>query len=362
VTKSLAGTVPAETEFVEAAEHGVERKHMAVPQVAPRVGSPGSVSVVVPLRDEASTLEQLSSAVTRVLEATGRAFELIFVDDGSKDGSARVLERLVHADARVRAFRLPRNFGKAAALAVGFSSARGARVVTMDADLQDDPSDIPAMLAKLDDDYDVVSGWKRERQDRATRRVASKIFNRVTATVSGVHLHDMNCGLKAYTAECARMLATACYGDMHRYLPVIAHWLGFQVTEMRIQHHPRLVGRSRYGLERYLRGLLDLVTTVFLCRYGRRPMHVFGAAGLMMLTVGLFALAWLSIEKLALGASIGGRPLLLLGVLLVIAGLQLSLTGLVAEMVARLPGRADERRVAGMVLPAIPIPADRKDA
>ena len=344
----------------DATQHGLSGN--GVPELVPQpiFGSSASVSVVVPLRDEAPTLEVLAERLTVVLEETGRDFELIFVDDGSTDESALVLERLVVDDQRVRAFRLPRNFGKAAALAVGFSTARGAQVVTIDADLQDDPSEIPGMLAKLDEHFDVVSGWKRKRRDSAGRRFASAVFNRVTAAVSGVQLHDMNCGLKAYSRGCAQVLATACYGDMHRYLPVIAHWHGFKVTEMPVRHYPRAVGRSRYGMERYLRGMLDLITTVFLCRYVRRPMHVFGSAGLLCLIVGFTALAWLSVEKLMLGASIGGRPLLLLGALLVIAGLQLALTGLVAEMVARLPAQSGELGVAG-ILPAVSIPPGRAD-
>jgi hypothetical protein len=295
------------------------------------------VSVIVPLRNEEATLAELAGAVIEVLERHELSFELVFVDDGSRDRSADVLRVLVTADDRVHALTLRRNFGKAAALATGFRAARGAWVVTLDADLQDDPEEIPALLAKLCDGHDVVSGWKQRRRDPLGRRLASKTFNVITRAVSGVRLHDFNCGLKSYSRECAQELADSCYGEQHRYLPVVAHWKGFSVTELPVNHRPRTAGRSRYGVERYVRGLLDLMTTVFLSRYARRPMHVFGSAGLLLLVSGGAAVAWLVFDKVVLGASIGGRPLLILGAVMFLAGLQLILTGLVAEMVSRLP-------------------------
>jgi hypothetical protein len=295
------------------------------------------VSIVVPLRNEESTLEPLHRAVADVMDRNELPFELIFVDDGSRDGSADVLRTLVTGDERVQALRLRRNFGKAAALATGFRAARSAWVVTLDADLQDDPEEIPALLAKLCEGYDVVSGWKQRRRDTMRRRLASKTFNVITRAVSGVRLHDFNCGLKSYSRECAQELADSCYGEQHRYLPVAAHWKGFRVTELPVNHRKRVAGRSRYGLERYLRGLLDLMTTVFLSRYARRPMHVFGSAGLLLLVPGGAGVLWLVFEKVALGSSIGGRPLLILSAVMFLAGLQLVLTGLVAEMVSRMP-------------------------
>jgi hypothetical protein len=295
------------------------------------------VSIVVPLQNEQSTLEALHSAVVAVMDRYELPFELIFVDDGSLDASADVLRALVTDDARVRGLRLRRNFGKAAALATGFRAARSPWVVTMDADLQDDPEEIPALLEQMCDGYDLVSGWKQRRCDTLRRRLASKTFNVITRAVSGVRLHDFNCGLKCYSLECAQELADSCYGEQHRYLAVVAHWKGFRVGERRVNHRQRVVGRSRYGIERYLRGLLDLMTTVFLSRYARRPMHVFGTAGLLLLIPGATVLIWLVFDKVALGASIGGRPLLILGAVMLLAGLQLVLTGLVAEMVSRLP-------------------------
>jgi glycosyl transferase family 2 len=295
------------------------------------------VSIVVPLQDEEATLEALHQSVADVMDRHKLPFELLFIDDGSRDRSPEVLRSLVTQDDRVRALRLRRNFGKAAALATGFRAARSEWVVTLDADLQDDPEEIPALLEKLCEGYDVVSGWKQRRRDTMRRRLASKTFNVITRAVSGVRLHDFNCGLKSYSRECAQELADSCYGEQHRYLPVIAHWKGFSVTELPVNHRPRAAGRSRYGFERYLRGLLDLLTTVFLSRYARRPMHVFGTAGLLLLVPGAAAVTWLVIDKVVLGSSIGGRPLLILGAVMFLAGLQLILTGLVAEMVSRLP-------------------------
>lgn len=294
------------------------------------------VSVVVPLRDEEATLRALWHALVGALDPH-TSFELIFVDDGSTDGSLEVLRRLRDDDPRVRPIHLRRNFGKAGALSTGMLAARGRCVVTMDADLQDDPAEIPGLVARLDEGFGVVSGWKVDRQDPWQRRLASLVFNRVTSRLSGVRLHDVNCGLKAYTRECAREVARCCYGEHHRFLPVIAHWHGFRVTEMAVTHHPRTAGRSRYGLERYLRGLLDLMTTTFLARYARKPMHVFGMLGLLLLAPGMLLLAELVAEKVVFGHSLSNRPLLLLGVLLCTVGVQLLLAGLLAEMVSRTP-------------------------
>lgn len=304
-----------------------------------RVSRPGpvpEVSVVVPLRDEEGTLVALWHALRAALEPA-TTFELILVDDGSTDGSLEILRQLSLEDARVRPIHLRRNFGKAGALSTGMLAARGRQVVTMDADLQDDPTEIPALLNRLDEGFDVVSGWKVDRQDPWQRRAASLVFNRVTSRLSGLRLHDVNCGLKAYTRECARAVARCCYGEHHRFLPVIAHWHGFRVTEMPVTHHPRTTGRSRYGLERYLRALLDLMTTTFLARYARKPMHVFGMLGLLLLVPGALLLAGLVVEKVVLGHSLSSRPLLLLSALLCSVGVQLLLAGLLAEMVSRTP-------------------------
>lgn len=290
------------------------------------------VSVVVPVHNEEPTVEALYEQAAEVMAVAGRSFEVVFVDDGSTDASvARISQLLSHAP-EVRLVTLRRNFGKAAALATGFRVARGRFIVTMDADLQDDPREIPELVLALEHGYDAVSGWKQRRQDPLRRRLASKLFNAVTRRASSLQLHDFNCGLKAYTRECAREIADNCYGDMHRYLPVLAFWRGYRVTEKPVNHFPRRHGRSRYGLERYMRGALDLVTAVFVTRYVRRPMHFFGGFGMALLLPSVATLIYLGTDKAIAGAAIGGRPLLEISALGCIAGLQLVLTGLIAEL------------------------------
>jgi len=225
--------------------------------------------------------------------------------------------------------RLRRNFGKAAALATGFDNARGETVVTIDGDLQDDPAEIPRLLAKLAEGYDLVSGWKTRRRDPLRRRIPSRIFNWVTGRVSGLRLHDMNCGLKAYRAEVVQGMRL--YGELHRFIPVLAHYRGFRATELPVNHRPREHGRSRYGVERYVRGFLDLLTVSFIGRYRHRPLHLFGGLGLVLGAIGFVVLAYLTVLK-ALGHAIGDRPLLTLGVLLVVVGLQFFSLGLISEM------------------------------
>jgi glycosyltransferase involved in cell wall biosynthesis len=228
--------------------------------------------------------------------------------------------------------RLRRNFGKAAALMAGFREARGDAIVTIDGDLQDDPAEIPRLLAELEAGADLVSGWKRDRQDPLGRRAASRVFNGVTSRMSGVDLHDLNCGFKAYRAEVVESLALT--GDQYRYIPVLAAAEGFRVSELPVNHRPRVHGRSKYGLERYLRGFLDLLTILFIGRFRQRPMHLFGGAGMLLIATGVVICAYLAVLRL-LGEGIGGRPLLLLGVLLIVVGVQLFTIGLVSEMIQR---------------------------
>ena len=292
-----------------------------------------TLSVVIPLRDEQPTLEALFESIKQSCETSGLTFEVIFVDDGSQDGSLETMIHLARQDNRVRPIALPRNFGKAAALSTGFREARGRYVVTMDGDLQHDPAEIPHLLEVLQQGYGLVSGWKRDRKDHLSRRIASRLFNWATRRLSHVELHDFNCGLKAYTRECAQSLAEVCYGELHRYLPVLANYRGYRVTEIEVNHRERTNGRSRYGLERYFRGFLDLLTATFLSRYARRPMHVFGGIGLALFLPGSVTLGWLVVDKVAFGATIGNRPALVLGAVLALAGLQLMVAGLVAELI-----------------------------
>ncbi|HET6522487.1 MAG TPA: glycosyltransferase family 2 protein [Geminicoccaceae bacterium] len=292
-----------------------------------------SVSVVVPAFDEAESLPVLAG---RVLAAAAEhrldLRQLIFVDDGSRDESWAVMRRLAAEHAPVvRAIRLRRNFGKATALNVGIGAATGDVIVTMDADLQDDPAELPRFLAKIGDGYDLVSGWKQVRHDPVSKTLPSRLFNLVTAKLTGVPLRDFNCGYKAYRREVFDNVEL--YGELHRYVPVLADSLGFRIAELPVQHHPRRFGQSKYGWRRFLRGFVDLLTVLSITRYARRPGHLFGGAGSVLLLFGLAILTYLSGLKLFTGAEIGGRPLLLLGILSVIVGLQILFFGILAELI-----------------------------
>jgi glycosyltransferase involved in cell wall biosynthesis len=296
------------------------------------------VSIVVPLLNECETVATLYAETEAALASADLDWELIFVDDGSTDGSYRELVRLHAAYTNIRVVRLRRNFGKAAALAAGFDLAAGEVVVTMDADLQDDPREIPRLIEKLDEGYDLVTGWKCDRQDPLSRRLVSRIYNGATRLATGVRLHDMNCGLKAYRAEVLEHVQV--YGERHRFMPVLAHHHGFAVTEIPVNHRPRTNGRSRFGIERYLRSPFDLLTMVFIGRYRYRPLHLFGGVGLTLGLVGGAILLYLTAIKLG-GSGIGGRPLLMLGVLLVVVGIQFLSLGLIGEM---LTSQHEEKR------------------
>jgi len=288
------------------------------------------ISVVVPVHDEERTVTLLFEELQAALEPLAQPWEVVFVDDGSTDGSFGALTRLHNAQDNVRVVRLRRNFGKAAALAAGFANAQGDVVVTIDPDLQDDPGEIPRLLAKLEEGFDLVSGWKAHRRDPLTRRALSRIFNWVTGRVSGLRLHDLNCGLKAYRAEVVQGLRL--YGELHRFIPVLAHYRGYRIAELPVNHRPREHGRSRYGVERYLRGFLDLLTVSFIGRYRYRPLHLFGGLGLGLGALGFGVLAYLTVLKIG-GHAIGRRPLLILGVLLVVVGLQFFSLGLISELI-----------------------------
>jgi len=288
------------------------------------------ITVVVPVHDEEQTVALLYDELQAALEPLEAPWEAVFVDDGSTDGSFAALTRLHSGHTNVRVVRLRRNFGKAAALAAGFAHAEGDIVVTIDADLQDDPAEIPRLLAKLDDGFDLVSGWKAHRRDPLTRRAPSRIFNWVTGHVSGLRLHDLNCGLKAYRADVVRDLRL--YGELHRFIPVLAHYRGHRIAELPVNHRPREHGRSRYGIERYLRGFLDLLTVSFIGRYRHRPLHLFGGLGLVLGVLGFAVLVYLTFLKFE-GHAIGQRPLLILGVLLVVVGLQFFSLGLISELI-----------------------------
>jgi glycosyltransferase involved in cell wall biosynthesis len=306
------------------------------------------ISVVVPVHDEQDTVEELFEELRAALDPLGAEWEVLYVDDGSTDGTFSALTRLHDREPGVRIVRLRRNFGKATALAAGFAQAAGDVIVTIDGDLQDDPAEIPRLLAKLDEGFDLVSGWKTRRRDPWRRRIVSKVFNSVTGRISGLRLHDLNCGLKAYRAEVLRGLRL--YGELHRFIPVLAHYRGFRVAEVPVNHRPRGHGRSRYGMERYLRGFFDLLTVTFMGRYRYRPLHLFGGLGLLLGGIGFVLLAYLTVVKI-MGHAIGQRPLLTLGVLLVVVGIQLFSLGLVGELVTSLHEErtSDRERVDALV-------------
>ncbi|HEX2882796.1 MAG TPA: glycosyltransferase family 2 protein [Polyangiaceae bacterium] len=296
-----------------------------------RVGQPApqapEISIVVPGLNEGESLPELAQRIAGVLEGKER-YELIFVDDGSTDDSWQVISKLASESSCVRGVRLRSNFGKAMALAAGFHTARGEILMMMDADLQDDPEDIPQFIAKVREGVDVVVGWKVNRQDPLNRRLLSKVFNGTVRKVTGVSLHDMNCGFKAYRRDVIRTVPI--YGDLFRFIPVLAAARGFKVAEVPVRHHSRAFGRSRYGLERVLRGFFDLMSVVFLTRYARRPMHLFGFIGLLLAMSGMAINLYLTIEWF-LGESLGKRPLLQLGILLVVTGVQFGSLGFLGE-------------------------------
>jgi len=285
------------------------------------------LSLVVPGLNEADSLPELAERIHKSL--SGRVdYELIFVDDGSTDNSWQVIGELRERNPAIRGIRLRKNFGKATAMSAGFDRARGRTVITMDADLQDDPVDLPAFLEQIEGGKDVVVGWKVRRKDPTNRLVLSRIFNGTVGLLTGVKLHDMNCGFKAYRREV--LGAIPVYGDLFRFIPVLAAWHGFSVGEVPVQHHARKHGSSRYGLERVLRGFFDLLSVVFLTRYSKKPMHLFGLFGLLLGTVGFGICVYLSVLWLQ-GQTIGSRPLLLLGVLMIILGIQFFTMGLIGE-------------------------------
>ena len=288
------------------------------------------LSLVIPVYNECESLKLLHEGIVELLARLPLQWEAIYVDDGSTDGSTLVLQELQQSDSRVVVAVQRRNFGKSLALAAGFALARGNILITLDADLQDDPAEIPNLLAKINDGYDVVLGWRHKRQDPLSKTIPSWIANRTTQLMTGLHIHDMNIGLKAYRAECIQQIQV--YGDLHRYLPILAHFAGFRVAEIPVAHYKRRFGKSKYSTGRLLRGGLDLVTILFLNQYGRRPLHLFGLLGGVLLLIGFLINLGLSIEWLQGVRPIGNRPALILGVLLMLVGFQILTLGLLAEL------------------------------
>jgi glycosyltransferase involved in cell wall biosynthesis len=289
------------------------------------------LSLVIPVYNEVESLAPLKEALDAVTDAMHGQAEYVFVDDGSTDGSFEALQRMQEADpARVRLLAFRRNMGKSAALAAAFDVVQGTHVVTLDADLQDDPREIPALLDKMQQGFDLVCGWKRKRHDPLSKTLPSRLFNAVTAKVSGVALHDFNTGLKAYRLDVVRSIHV--YGELHRFIPVLAAWQGFRVAEIPVQHHARRFGTSKFGPARFLNGFFDLVTVMFLTRRARSPLHFFGLIALGFIAVGGVIETWFLVQWL-LGSALRVRPLLLLGAGLIVIGLQIASMGLLAEMI-----------------------------
>jgi glycosyltransferase involved in cell wall biosynthesis len=297
------------------------------------------LSVVVPILNERDSLFELHRRLTKVLAEIDQSYEIIFIDDGSTDGSGRLCQALVNADPHTVLVSLRRNFGKATALQVGFQMAQGDVVITMDGDLQDDAEEIPRFLQALERGFDLVSGWKQNRQDPLTKTLPSRLFNYVTATLTGVALRDFNCGFKAYRREVIQALNL--YGEFHRFIPVLAHAKGFRIGEIPVRHHARLHGKSKYSVERFFRGPLDLLTILFLSSFHCRPLHLFGLIGLVFAMLGFSIDAYLALLWFS-GINIGNRPLLILGTLLLTVGLQVLLFGLLAEMITATTYRRTE--------------------
>lgn len=288
------------------------------------------ISIVIPVYNESESLGELYLRLKKAMEPLSRPYEVIFVDDGSRDGSMEKLADLHDQDTRCKAVQLRDNFGKSVALSVGFEHATGDIVFTMDADLQDDPKEIPFFLDKLEEGFDLVSGWKHKRMDPFGKTFPSRVFNRVVSFLTGIRLHDFNCGFKCYRKEVIRNVRI--YGELHRFIPVLAKWKGFRVAEIKVDHHPRIHGVSKYGVERFTRGFLDLLTVLFLTRYLRRPLHLFGGIGLICLIPGLALSTYFGGQWL-FGVPMRVRPLMVFGWVAIIMGIQFISMGLLGEMV-----------------------------
>ncbi len=298
------------------------------------------LSFVIPLLNEEGSLEALYQGLSESARALGSEYEILFIDDGSTDRSPSILRDLYQQDpTHVRVIQFRRNFGKTAALTAGFGRVRGEIVVTMDADLQDDPGELPKLLAKLDEGYDLVGAWRADRKDPIAKRGPSWFANTTVSALTGVKLHDVNCGFKVYRREVVQELKL--YGDLHRFIPILAHWKGYRITEVPVTHHPRRFGRSKYGARRLARGYIDFLSVLFLTTYLKRPMHLFGLTGTAFAAVGAVIMLYLAALKLS-GVGIGWRPLLFFGITALVVGIQLISVGLLGEMLRNITFRAEE--------------------
>jgi glycosyltransferase involved in cell wall biosynthesis len=298
------------------------------------------ISFVIPLLNEKDSLKELHKAVSQVMESLPFSYEIIFVDDGSTDGSPAVLQDLYQTDREhIRVIQFRRNFGKTAAMTAGFARVRGEIVVTLDADLQDDPSELPKLLDTLKEGYDLVVAWRAHRQDSISKTWPSKLANVTVSTLTGVKLHDLNCGFKAYRREVVQDIKL--YGELHRYVPVLAHWRGYRITEVPVTHHPRKFGISKYGTRRLARGYIDFLSVLFLTTYLKRPMHLFGLVGSVVAAIGAIIMLYLA-GLWIFGGGIGWRPLIFFGTTALVVGIQLISVGLLGEMLRNITFKAEE--------------------
>ena len=300
------------------------------------------ISVVVPLYNEEESLEELVNWISRVNESHGFSYEVVLIDDGSNDSSWQVINKLAENNQNVKGARFNRNYGKSAALDTGFKIAKGDVIITMDADLQDSPDEIPALYQKVKEGYDIVSGWKKKRHDPITKTIPSRFFNLVTRLMSGIKLHDFNCGLKAYNKDVVKNVKL--YGEMHRYIPVIAKWQGFsKIGEQVVQHQKRKYGKTKFGFERFIFGFLDLLTITFVSKFRKRPMHFFGTFGVLSFLFGIVSALWILWEKIdavyfskiPVSREVVEQPLFFLALVAIIMGVQLFLAGFIAELLAQ---------------------------
>jgi glycosyltransferase involved in cell wall biosynthesis len=292
-----------------------------------------SISVVIPLYNEEESLQELSQKLEEVLGGLGCEYEVVFIDDGSTDKSFEKIKEINRRNSKFHCIKFRKNYGKSAALAKGFRSAKGNIIITMDADLQDDPSEIPELIKVLNSGYDLVSGWKKVRYDPFIKKYTSRFFNFVTSKLSGIKLHDFNCGLKAYKKDVIKSLKI--YGEMHRYIPALAHLSGFKVTEKPVKHHARKYGKTKFGANRFINGFLDLITVVFIDRYIKRPLHFFGAIGMISSMTGFLITIYLVFLKLFEGKPLSDRPLFIVGIFMIILGVQFFSLGLIAEIITK---------------------------
>ncbi len=296
------------------------------------------ISLIIPLFNEEESIVPLSHEIRKALSKINVDYEVLFIDDGSTDLSLQKLKEISRTDNRFKYTSFRKNYGKSAALHIGFKQAIGEAVITMDADLQDDPHEIPNLLAKLEDGYDLCSGWKKKRQDPFIKKISSKFFNFVTRIISGIKIHDFNCGLKAYRR--AVVESVNVYGELHRYMPMLAKWQGYKITEAPVQHHPRRYGKTKFGVSRFFKGFIDLITVIFVTRYIKRPMHFFGFLGALSFIAGFIVLGYLTVLWIQ-GIPLSNRPMLFLGMLLIIVGAQFFAVGLLGEVIVH--NSMDER-------------------